>query len=93
MWRSRSAQIVVGLAFAAICFQIGGTALFAGTTMGNARFQPGVPLGWQVLATCLTVLGFVSLLLSIVALTLAALRAFALPKRLARSDAEARSQP
>lgn len=86
MWRSRSAHVVVGLATAAVCFQFGGSALFAGTTMGNAQFQLGVPVGWQVLATGLTGLGFVSLLLSIVALTLAALRAFALTRHVVRTD-------
>lgn len=89
-WRSSSARIIVGLATAAVCLQLGGVALFAGTTMGTARFQPGVSAGWEILATSLTLFGIASLLLSVVALTLAALRAFALPKRVARSGAEAR---
>lgn len=86
VWRARSAQIVVGLATAAVCLQLGGIALSAGITMRSARVMPGVPVGWQVLATGLTLLGIASLLLSIVALTLAALRAFALPQRVIRSD-------
>ncbi|MPV49233.1 hypothetical protein GCG21_04285 [Pseudactinotalea sp. HY160] len=88
MWRLRSAQIIVGLASAVTGLQLGGTALMTGTAISNALLQPGVPIGWQVLATGLTVLGFVSLLLSIVTLTLAALRAFALPTWVARADAE-----
>lgn len=88
MWRARSAEIIVGLATAAVCLQLGGAALFAGTTMGVARLQPGTAASWQVLATGLTLLGIVSLLLSVVALTLAALRAFALPKRVIRSESQ-----
>lgn len=79
LWRVKSAQIIVGIAFAAISLQLGAVAALAGATMGNAQFQPGVPVGWQVVATCLFVLGIVAMLVSIASLTLAVVRAFTLP--------------
>lgn len=86
MWRSRSAQIIVGLATAAVCFQLGGVALFTGLSVGGVSFDPGAPVGGHVLSRCLVILGVVSLLLSIVVLVLAALRAVALPEQVSRVD-------
>lgn len=86
MWRSSSARIIIGLSTAAICFQLGATSLFAGTTMGPVQFEDDTPTAWQVLAAGLTALGLVSLIISIVALTLATLRAFALAENVVGAE-------
>ncbi len=85
LWRVRSAQIIVGIAFATVSLQIGGVAVFAGTTMRNAQFHPGVPVAWDVLATLLLILGIVATVVSIASLTLATLRTFTLPGQLSHA--------
>ncbi|SJM46827.1 hypothetical protein CZ771_01325 [Actinomycetales bacterium JB111] len=92
VWRERSAQVVVGLATAAVSFQLGGTALFAGTIIRNTTRNIDAPAGWGAASTVLIVVSLASLLLSVVVLTLAALRAFELPARVAPAGLPARSR-
>lgn len=87
VWRARTSRIIVGLATAAACFQLGTTSLLARATMGNALLPSSTPPAWHVLSFTLTALGLAALTISVASLTLAARRAFALPKRLSRSGA------
>lgn len=43
LWRSRTAQIILGSTTAAVGLHLGGTAVFAGLALGNAQTAPPPP--------------------------------------------------
>lgn len=92
VWRIASTRILTTIIAAIMSLQLGGIAVFAGSTAHNAAFQPGVPLIAQATADTLFMIGIVALGASLVWFTLATLRAFELPQTVAH-DAAIRVEP
>ncbi|MBN7794825.1 hypothetical protein [Microbacterium esteraromaticum] len=85
-WRRASASVVLSLATGAVLFSLGGIALMAGVTMNNAIIDGATPVVWDVVADVLVISGILSLVLSVVAVTLAALTAFTIGDRVVRVE-------
>lgn len=82
-WRRASASVILGLSTGAILFALGGFALVAGQSMGNAIIANATAAVWSVIASVLFVMSLVFLVLSVISITLAALTAFTIGDRLA----------
>jgi hypothetical protein len=82
-WRVASVRVVVDLVAASLTLQLGGIAVFAGTTIHNAASTPGVLLVTQMVGDALFIIGIAALAASVVWFALAALRAFGLPHTVA----------
>lgn len=82
-WRRQSASVILKLAVGATLFSLGGTAMIAGGAMSNAVLDT-TPVVWSVLAAVLLCAGILSLVLSVVSVTLAALTAFTIGERVGR---------
>lgn len=85
-WRTGSASVVLSLATGAVLFTQGGIATMAGLTMNNAVIAGSTPVVWDVIADVLVVIGVVSLILSVIAVTIAALNAVTIGDRVARAE-------
>lgn len=85
-WRAGSASVVLSLATGAVLFTSGGIATMAGLTMNNAVIAGSTPVVWDVIADVLVVVGILSLVLSVIAVTIAALNAVTIGDRVARTE-------
>ncbi|UNK71884.1 hypothetical protein [Microbacterium sp. H1-D42] len=85
-WRRASASVVLSLSTGAVLFPLGGISMTAGFAMNNAIIERATPVVWDVIADVLVIMGILSLVLSVVAVTLAALTAFTIGDSVARVE-------
>lgn len=83
-WRRATGRILLAISGSAVLLQFGGAALVSGMSMRDAFFD-GVPPVWDGIGQVLEGLGGLMIAGSVVTLTLAALRALALPGLATRS--------
>lgn len=74
-WRRRSAEVLLNLSVGAVLFSLGGYSFTAGFAMGNATIDGETAAVWEVLSDVLILGGGLFLVLSIVSVTIAALKA------------------
>lgn len=89
-WRRASASVVLGLTAGAMLFSLGGFALIAGRSMGNAIIPGATPTLWSVIADTLLIGGVLVLVLSVISITLAALTTFTIGERIRPAAVSAR---
>ncbi|MGM7668241.1 hypothetical protein [Microbacterium sp. A93] len=74
-WRQRSVEVLLNLSIGAVLFSMGGYSFTAGLAMGNATIDGETAVVWEVLSDALLLGGGLFLVLSIVSVTVAALKA------------------
>jgi heme/copper-type cytochrome/quinol oxidase subunit 2 len=83
-WRRTSASVILKLSTGSMLFSLGGIAITAGMAARNAFVEATSAL-WSVVADALWIGGILFFVLSVVSVTLAALTAFTIGERMART--------